>query len=184
LGKYKIDNLNKRIAFEPKIELLIASPLEAFCVSLAVNIFRRGDLHMGNNILHGVTYTSHSPHVENESIIVYTQSPITVYSTLFRPDQRKYTVYFQPGDPDYNRLVTENLQRKYRAVHQQTPPPGEVSVRALSRLKRNIIKYKGFIIKGYSGKLALNGPPELLQIALDAGLGAKNSQGFGFVQMR
>ncbi len=183
LGKYKIDSLRKSITFDPKIELLIASPLEDFCLSIAKNILRRGNLHLGDNILHGVTYTRHSPNVTDESVIVYTQSPITVYSTFFRPDQRKYTVYFQPGDPDYNRLVTKNLQRKYRAVHHKSPPSGVVSVIARSRLKRNIIKYKGFIIKGFSGKLALEAPPELLQMALDAGIGAKNSQGFGFVQM-
>jgi CRISPR-associated endoribonuclease Cas6 len=182
LGNYRINNSEEKIVFTPKIELLIASPLDEFCLSLAKNIIRRGDLHLGKNILHGVTYSTNSLEVNNESLVVYTQSPITVYSTLFRPDQRKYTAYFQPGDPDYDRLITENLQRKYRATYQKQPPPGDVSVRASSRLRRNIVKYKGFIIKGYSGKLFLKGPPELLQIALDAGLGAKNSQGFGFIQ--
>jgi CRISPR-associated endoribonuclease Cas6 len=183
LGNYRIISSEEKIFFTPKIKLLIASPCDKFCLSLAKNIIRRGDLHLGNNILHSVTYTTHSSCVNNESIVVCTQSPITVYSTLFRPDQRKYTVYFQPGDPDYNRLITENLQRKYRAFYKKQPPSGDVSVRSHSRLKRSIVKYKGFIIKGYSGNLSLNGPPELLQIALDAGLGAKNSQGFGFIQM-
>jgi len=42
-----------------------------------------------------------------------------------------------------------------------------------------VIRYKGTIIKGWMGKYRLTGKPELLTVALDAGLGAKNSQGFG-----
>lgn len=184
LGNFRIDSKAQIITFGPQVTLWIASPLENFCLSMIRNIVRRRDLHLGNHVLRGLTFSSLTPNVSSGSIVVFTRSPITVYSTLLRPDGRKYTVYFQPGDPDYDRLITENLLRKYSALNHRAPPEGQVSVRALSRIKRNIVIYKGFIIKGYSGKLRLEGPPELLQMALDAGLGAKSSQGFGFVQMR
>ncbi|MDN5332516.1 MAG: CRISPR-associated endoribonuclease Cas6 [Tepidanaerobacteraceae bacterium] len=39
--------------------------------------------------------------------------------------------------------------------------------------------YKDVIIKGWMGVYILKGDPVLLKIAYDAGLGSKNSQGFG-----
>ncbi len=51
----------------------------------------------------------------------------------------------------------------------------------MQRMK--IINYKDTIIKGYTGKLRLSGPKELLQLAVDGGIGSKNSQGFGCVEV-
>lgn len=184
LGEYQLNRSNQTIFFEPGVRLWIASPLEEFCHSMVRNIVRRGDLHLGKFLLKGVGYNSISTDISTQAVTVKTLSPVTVYSTLLRPDGRKYTAYFQPGDPDYNRLITDNLKRKYQAIFQELPPEENVSVRAVSRLKMNIIRYKGFIIKGYSGLLKISGPKTLLNIALNTGLGAKNSQGFGFIQIK
>ena len=46
-----------------------------------------------------------------------------------------------------------------------------------------ITRYKDTIIKGWLGEYYLNGDPELLRVALDAGLGAKNSQGYGCCEL-
>jgi CRISPR-associated endoribonuclease Cas6 len=48
------------------------------------------------------------------------------------------------------------------------------------RAKR-LERYKGTWIEGWVGRFLLEGPSELLRLALEAGLGAKNSQGFGYV---
>jgi CRISPR-associated endoribonuclease Cas6 len=59
-----------------------------------------------------------------------------------------------------------------------------IRIRALGvnpRAKR-LERYKGTWIEGWTGRFLLEGPPELLRLALEAGLGAKNSQGFGYVE--
>jgi CRISPR-associated endoribonuclease Cas6 len=183
MGNYQIDSSEGTITFGPKVTLWIASPNYRFCESLGASIFGQQDLLLGTHRLRSVEASGETPEIHTTQITVRTFSPITVYSTLLRPDGRKYTAYFQPGDPDYDQLVTDNLGRKFRAAFDQPPPEGMVRVRSLGRLKLNVVRYKGFIIKGYSGRLRLQGPPPLLQLALNAGLGAKNSQGFGFVRM-
>jgi CRISPR-associated endoribonuclease Cas6 len=182
MGPYRIDSQAGRITFGPQVTLWIASPLYEFCTSMIRNIFGRMNLHLGPHILRSVESSGDTPEISQDRITVRTRSPVTVYSTLYRPEGDKYTAYFQPGEPDYDRLVTDNLKRKYQAAFQEEPPAGHVHVQALGRLKLNVVRYKGFIIKGYSGRLRLEGPPPLLQMALNAGLGAKNSQGFGFIQ--
>jgi CRISPR-associated endoribonuclease Cas6 len=110
-------------------------------------------------------------------------SPVVAYSTLLRPDGRKYTCYFQPGEPDYDRLIENNLRKKFSAFYGQDAPAGEVKVRALGQSKLHVLDYKGTVVKGYSGRMAITGPTELLQMAVDAGIGSKNSQGFGCVEV-
>ncbi len=56
-----------------------------------------------------------------------------------------------------------------------------MEVEVLKRGKMAIIKYKGTVIKAWDAHLLLTGEPEILKLALGAGLGAKNSQGFGMV---
>jgi CRISPR-associated endoribonuclease Cas6 len=48
---------------------------------------------------------------------------------------------------------------------------------------QKVTYYKKTVIKGWMGDYELSGDPALLQIALDAGLGAKNSQGYGCCEL-
>lgn len=121
--------------------------------------------------------------VRQNKVMVRTLSPVVLYSTLLRPDGRKYTVYFQPGETDYTRLFNENLRKKYRALYGTGEPEGEVEIRPIGTQRMKIINYKNTVIKGYAGKLLLIGPKELLQLAVDGGIGSKNSQGFGCVEV-
>jgi len=106
-----------------------------------------------------------------------------VFSTLLRPDGRKYTCYFQPEEPDYDLLVENNLRKKYHAYYGKEAPKGEVKVKRIGEIRQDLVNYKDTIIKGYSGKMVITGPKELMQMAVDAGLGSKNGQGFGCVEV-
>ncbi len=42
--------------------------------------------------------------------------------------------------------------------------------------------FKGTVTKGWTGHFWLEGEPEFLQFAMAAGLGSRNSGGFGFIE--
>ncbi|NLZ38293.1 MAG: CRISPR-associated endoribonuclease Cas6 [Firmicutes bacterium] len=182
-GNFKLDKKKEKIIFEDKIKLTVSSPVEKFCESLTHTLLTRGKIRFGSNELEVSKVHAEHMHVDNDTIKIVSLSPIVLYSTLFRPDGRKYTCYYQPLEPDYNILLTENLKKKYRAFWNSEPPAAELDVQTINTPKLHIVKYKGTIIKGYSGKLLLSGPQKLLQMAVDAGLGSKNSQGFGCVKL-
>jgi CRISPR-associated endoribonuclease Cas6 len=182
-GMYQLDKLKKAISFEGEIRLIVSSPLDELCQSLVNILLTRGSISLGKNDLEIVQVAARKFVVENNEITIRTLSPVVLYSTMFRPDGRKYTVYFQPGDPDYERLLSENLQKKFRAFYGTEPPVGAIQVKPLGLQRLRIINYKDTIIKGYTGKLLLSGPSSLLQLAVDGGLGSKNSQGFGCVEV-
>ncbi|MEI7989326.1 MAG: CRISPR-associated endoribonuclease Cas6 [Chloroflexota bacterium] len=182
-GNYSIDKESQTINFGQEYQLKLASPLEIFCRSLCQCILTKKENILGKTMIQEVQIEIDEPKASGGSINVQTRSPITAYSTLLKADGAKYTCYFQPGETDFNRIVTENLKKKYEAVYKQTHPGGEIIVQPLSQQRQSIIMYKDFVIKGYFGRYRISGPDSLLQIALDAGIGSKNSQGFGFIEL-
>jgi len=183
-GNYRIDQENQTIDFGNEYHLSIASPLEPFCISLCAKVMFKDGFFLGDTVLRNMEFEVGEPfEIRGTSVVVYTKSPMTAYSTLLRPNGAKYTAYFQPGEADFNRIASENLRKKYESIFREPAPQGDVLIQPLSQQKLNIIKFKDFIIKGYSGKYRLSGPSQLLQMALDAGIGSKNSQGFGYIEL-
>lgn len=182
-GIYQMDKVKKTIAFEGELKLIVSSPLQDFCQSLVNILLTKGRLRLGAQELEIEKVNVRQYQVRENQVTVKTLSPAVLYSTLLRPDGRKYTAYFQPGEADYARLFNENLHKKYRAFSGGEGPAGEVEVRPLGLQRMRIINYKDTVIKGYAGKLLLSGPKELLQLAVDGGIGSKNSQGFGCVEL-
>lgn len=182
-GVFVMDKKSNSIKFTSEIQLTVSSPVDEFCHSLVNILLARGYIRLGEAEAAVEKVFAQQFKVEKEEVFIRTISPVVLYSTLLRPDGRKYTCYFQPGEPDYDKLLNSNLQKKYRAFCGTEPPVGEVRAKALGRQKMHIVNYKGTIIKGYSGKLLLTGPVPLLQLAVDAGIGGKNSQGFGCVEV-
>ncbi len=178
-GSYILDKNNGKISFCNEISLRITSPLDEFCQSLVNILLTRGSMRLGSSDVKIEKVYAEKLHVKGEAAKVLTLSPVVLYSTLLRPEGTKYTCYYQPGDPDYNELLDKNLRKKFQSFYGEEPPAGKVRAVPLGSQRMHIVNYRNTIIKGYSGKLALSGPQPLLQLAVDAGLGGKNSQGFG-----
>ncbi len=182
-GRFEINKEKGSIRFLDEISMTISSPVSEFCNSVANGMLTKRWLDFGGNRVEAKNMIVRQHMVDKQQVRIKSLSPIVVYSTLLRPDGRKYTCYFQPGEPDYNRLISGNLRKKYEAYYNEEAPAEDVKVEKLGQLNMHVMNYKKTVIKGYSGKLLLTGPSGLLQMAIDAGLGSKNSQGFGCVEV-
>jgi len=182
IEKAHIKSESGRIIFGRKVSFVISSPVDYFCESFANGLFKR-TLILGENILEVESIKIDRQKINSDIMHIETISPVTAYSTLVKADGRKYTCFFQPGEEDFRRIVDENLRKKYRAFTGREPSQELITIKTLGQTRQHIVLYKGFIIKGYTGRLLMSGPQELLQMALDAGLGGKNSQGFGCVRL-
>jgi CRISPR-associated endoribonuclease Cas6 len=170
------------LRFEGPVTLVVSSPIPQFCSSVATGLLKLGTVVIGSASFRVTRVQISEPKVEGNSIDVRMLSPTVVYSTMTRYDGRKYTCYFAPGEPEFEDLTWQNLVRKYQVLTQSDPPGAPAfSVEVKGNPKLSVLKYKGTVIKGYTCFLRLLGPEPLLQVAIDAGLGSKNSQGFGCV---
>jgi CRISPR-associated endoribonuclease Cas6 len=51
------------------------------------------------------------------------------------------------------------------------------------KVREKILRYKENIVRGWSGLFVLSDNPVLMKFIYDAGLGSKNPQGFGMVEV-
>lgn len=170
--------------FGKEIEIIISSILDKFCKSIANTMLQSDDLYLGQNYIKANQIEIINEKIERDEVIVKTLSPIVTYSTFTRENGKKYTCYFEPKEIDFKRIVSENLIRKYNALYSKNLNfDNGVKIIPIGNYKMNISYYKDFLIKGYSGRFKIIGDKELLQLAIEVGLGSKNSQGFGCIEI-
>lgn len=169
------------------IRLVVSTPVSATLNGIAGGALMNEDLHIGNNSVYCEHVEGCENVVDSNKITVRTLSPITCYSQMTRQDGRKYTAYFSPFEKDFAESIHNNLVRKFKALHPQKAVPDKiVKIVSVGTPKERIAKFMDknpFPIKGWAGIFTLTGPQELLQVGVDCGLGAKNSGGWGCVEL-
>lgn len=123
------------------------------------------------------------PPVFTESTEFRTLSPVVVS----RRDEENRIKYVSPEDPEYGKMLFNNLCEKYHAYYgREFLGNKDFSFELLSLYKSKLIKIKAYTkeetrVKGYEFAFRLNADHELLHIMYEAGIGEKNSTGFGMV---
>lgn len=177
-------NVNGKLIFDKDMELIVSSPLGDFCKSIANAMLQNEKLILGHNNLKVEEIQVIDNIVEKDEIKVETLSGIVAYSTMLKADNSKYTHYFMPDERDFNRIVSENLIRKFNALYNANLSlDNGIEIIALKKPKQLFSYYKNYIIKSVDGEFLIRGDRRLLQLGLDAGFGSKNSQGFGCVSL-
>ncbi|MDQ0285544.1 CRISPR-associated endoribonuclease Cas6 [Desulfofundulus luciae] len=177
----RYDRDSGRLIYTPPLKLVICSPIPFILQELGTGFLRQGQVRLGDVRLEVKEMSAASPRVQTQPVRVRMLSPVVVYSTMESQDGRSYTYYYAPFEPRFTELVGANLVKKHLLIHGRPAPLDGFSIlpAALEERDLKITRYKDIIIKGWMGDYLLQGDPHLLQVALDAGLGAKNSQGYG-----
>ena len=167
------------IFFEPEITLYFSSPLMDIVSSSVKTFLRRENLLLGKNKVSLSSIELVKPEVDEE-ITVRCLSPITVYRT---PEGEKRFHYLNPWQEEFYELIKKNLVKKYELVYSKSYR-GELEIEPVKVMEgyRKKILYRGTLIEAWEGYFKLRGDAEIIKLALEAGLGAKNSQGFGMVE--
>lgn len=179
LGKTKIEKDFFKIT--PPFKLVVSSPCDRVIQSLVENLIKLEEISFGDNKVYVESIDIKcAPEIQGP-VFIKMLSPVTVYSTLTTPNGRKKTYYYNPREREFLELIRQNIIKKHIAFYRKTPSSQDFAIEPV-RVRREdekIISYKGFVIKGWMGRYRLSGAKELLQLAYDTGIGAKNSQGFG-----
>jgi CRISPR-associated endoribonuclease Cas6 len=188
-SRYRVEK--GRITFSGPVAFTLASVNTDLLCSLAEHLLKAPNVHLGHHActVRGVEVLK-KPEIDfSKPIRVRALSPITVYQTLEHPGGGKKAYYFAPQEREWHQLLRDNLARKAKALGWE-----DDAKKALERAQfkpfrvqqkdQKIITYKGTVIKGWLGTYELSGLSEAyFELAYDAGLGAKNSQGFGMVEV-
>lgn len=169
------------VVFTGPVSFYVTSSDEAFLNELCSNILKAKSVVLEMNMLKVAEVSVLPEHVLSSGIIVDTMSPVTVYSTVYTADGKRKTYYYSPFEPDFSRLITENLRKKHLLITGQEAK-GEVFFEPLG-VREVVGVFKGTIIKGWIGRFRVTGAPELISIGYSTGFGPKNSIGYGMVEL-
>ncbi len=180
-GRYELKG--DRIVFYPPVTLTISSPFDRFMQELANTMLQKGDFELAGCKVY-VAKISVLPEVQIEDEIrINMLSPVVVYSTLMTKEGKKKTYYYSPFETEFTDSLDNNLRKKYKAFYGKEARARKLVLETAGRPKEKILNYRGTIIKGWMGRFVLNGNKKLLKLGYDCGIGAKNSQGFGMVEV-
>jgi len=155
------------ITFTGPVRLKVGSVDVELLESLAVHLVRHREVKLNGTLCHFTAVEVEMPVRASGPLAVRTLSPIVVYSTLKDASGGKKTYYYNPWEREFQEKILENLGRKWAALHGSGKPP----------------PMEGAYIKGWTGIYELYLPEPYFSLAYDAGLGSKNSQGFGMVEV-
>lgn len=179
------ENANGLIIYKKKFILYVASPVTKILESFANSLAKKGRIKIGNNYLQVSAIEVLFPKEYEPPLYVRTLSPITVYSTLLTKDGNKKTYYYTPFESEFAKQIRDNLFKKYVLINNKECMNLDFNIipHIVSKKNEHIIFYKDTVIKAWSGIYKIEGAKELLNIAFDCGIGAKNSQGFGMIDL-
>lgn len=185
LERAVVDKDRKIFIFPETISFYLASPVDWILVQVAENIIKSERIFLGRNelFISSVSVMKQND-IHEEKITIKTLSPITVHSTFEKPDGKKITHYYTPFEKEFSELIKANLNKKWEALYKKVAS-NNFSIKPLFHTNKNekIRYFKDTVIRGWTGLFEVNGDTDLLQFALDAGLGDRNSQGYGMVEV-
>lgn len=177
--------------FGQKISFYISSPVDDLIEDLINGLVKNDKFRIGENEIYLSVVTAIQKIFETpESIDIVALTPIEVHRT-FMENGRNKTQYYSPFDKEFKELININIRDKWQAFYNE-PLSEEIEITPLfggekAEKKYKRVVYYGFgdkkyIVEGWKGKYNLKGNPKVLSFVYDAGLGSKNSQGFGFIE--
>jgi len=185
-GRYLINS--ETIEFTGPLKLHMSSIHEDVLESFVKHLLIKGKIQLGSQQCELLRIDVEEKPKFTRPLHVKTLSPITVYSTLTAGDGRKKTYYYSPTERDWEIQVFTNLWRKSQALGLGPSDPAylvgaRIKPIRVGKQDLRIMKYRDTVIKGWTGIYELDLPEEFFYLAYDAGLGAKNSQGFGMIEV-
>lgn len=195
-GPFQFSPERRFLTFNQGCSLTISSPATSLLESLVHQFVSRPELIIGPNRAEIRRISTERINLAvPSSIFVHTLSPVVAYSTMVKMNGKKYTVYRDPSESDFRNLVESNLRKKLMALRHWTMDAPRAEFASMNGVipfsvlpvgkppHAHVMRYLGTVIKAYSGQFTLQGPPALLLMALEAGLGSKNAQGFGCLEL-
>lgn len=183
IGKYEYNKEKKIITFIDNFNLVVCSIIDDFINDFVKTCLFSENLYLNNQKINLIGVDTSRESNLGERIKVTTLSPIVTYSTVSIEGKKK-TIYHSPEDKIFQKHIKENLIKKANAIGEKIDNDHfEIKILDKNKLKENSVYFKDIYIKGYSGTFEIKGNSKLINLALNCGIGAKNSQGFGCIKL-
>lgn len=183
-GSYNVHK--PQITFSDDAVLEVRSPEKDFCDILYHSLMRREHFELRGQAIELSDCTISRKKILSNCLHIDMLSPVC----LSVPEGPHRTRYLNPAESEFNDHLQNNLTQKL-ASFSGCSPLGSISLTPdflrdgkMQERDKYITRFGGrILIEAWRGRYTLKGNPEDLQFLYDAGLGSRNSQGFGMFQI-
>ncbi len=179
--QFIMDREKKRIKYKTPITMYISSGISEIAKNWGESFLKKDKILLGKNEMYLENLEVQPTPEFSDEFLIKTLSPITAYRTFEK--EKKFYRYYNPEEPEFNELLKENLRKKYTILTGKELKEFPFEIQPHKKVKKTLIKYKDFPIEAYDGIFKVKTDPELFKKVYDTGLGSKNSQGFGMIQV-
>ena len=171
------------IMYHAPIHIWIASPYPKLINSIQELIDKRAYFRFFNQTVVVKNYEIEEIE-EIKSNTFKTLSPIVVSKPIRLYNGKFNTNYLSAFSNEFSRIAQENLIRKAKSFYDMNLN-GYFNIipKFNSNDYQKCFTYKNTIIKGWVGMFQIIGSKEYLYVAANCGLGSKNAQGFGLIDI-
>lgn len=178
------------IALEPQVNWQITSPVQQFIQHLADGLLSLGKLQIAGASLQVERVEALAPPRFSPQMKLTCLSPLVASTGGFMRAGKLMAHYYRYDEPGLSEALRANLLRKHALLHGAWPTYPDLTLKFdqdyIARKGGKVCKlidFKGTKIKGILAPFTIEGSPELIALGYEAGLGEKNSMGFGMVQV-
>jgi CRISPR-associated endoribonuclease Cas6 len=178
IGSAVVDRTTWRMDFVTNAYVEVASWDEHVMIAIARELQRSGHAMFGPTPV-GIIAVDIMPEPRldgKEPLRLVSVSPVTVYRT-----SETHTTYLSPDDPDFARMIHQNIINKHLAVGEF--PPDDLPDMTFPVFRKRSVRYRNVFSEAYDITMIL-GPasPMYMKLVLDTGIGSKNPMGFGMMR--
>lgn len=157
--------------------LFIASPYEDILHEIFEHLTESGFMDIYGNMIPILEVKPVRNQCRDGVRFYHTLSPITMYQT----QEDGYRYYPSPVEKEFERMLKENVNRKYEQVHAE-----ETNVYfhffMPQKVRKHMRQYKNFRYVCYDLSFKIDTTAEIHSLILDMGLGSRNAAGFGMIE--
>ena len=176
-GRYKIDKINKKIIFEDDVRFEVRSAVFEFIDAFQRAVEIHPYIRLFDTRLDIVGASLGNLHMTNGITSLKAVTPIVIRQT----ESDGHTVYYSPDDEEFFSRICLNVEKKFRAINGYDCDV--IQIRPDGEMKKVVTKYKSTWITGYQGCIKIKTNYKTAEFIYNTGLGEKNSEGFGFVEI-
>ena len=177
-GNYRNYPEEKKIGFEDTISLEVRSPSFEFIDTLQRALEKHPYIRLFNTRLEVNGASLMNRHLDEEKYILKAVTPVIIHTT----HENGYTAYYGPDDESYFHRICQNVNKKHMAITGKQAD--RISLQPRGSFKKTVTRYKNIYLTGYTGTFELRTSVKMAEFIYNTGLGEKNAQGFGFVQIK
>lgn len=170
------------LIMSPPIRWWVSSPLSGPIEALAKTMLTEMEVSIGQTRMY-VERIELEPQPKFEGrLLCETISPI-IASTGVQRGEKLHKKFLSPNDDNFWKVIESNLFGKANSLGIELSPGARVRFECIGAWRSRLWMSQNTQVRGYEGRFYMEGNETLLQLAYDAGLGERNSQGFGMFRV-